>query len=657
MSGRWVAPPGWRWADWMLDHGIFSKRSACTDSSCTSCPKVGFVWAGRPPVAPDKREIGLDLADLVEVIRASSNAPKRTGRFGERASDYRTQKARGVNAIKRDAFPNLMRRRGIVGQFPNTLFTLPHDGMDLTRTLFAGSYKRGYFARPCPTTPRHGFVESRQVFSQRELEEVITQTLREDEHGEVLVMPILTGLMSAVAHNAGITWAWGHDGVTGGTNVPMVIPCPVPHEVWRDIRTQYISEGGWYDVFNQDFAEAVPYIELVEHNQEVVPVQVRAGPPQEATKNYIPKNFTVKKVLKPSLYSGDVKALLGWESKVAMALEANGGPDGLVVWSYGLPLASHWAIHAIQAEIPVITDQQGQPQIGDRFEAASAAVAPLGPEDYALMVDFIKDAQSFALGAYDAKQVILTAMASSHAISFWDNAKHLLKLRALAVEMIARFVGAAAIGEDRHFYSCGPGRPESDRPDPGDWERGRRSTGYQDALEYWKNQSEDRPTSHLPWERVFGRGQRRSELDRQSVYYRMLSPMPINERVELLKLAVKDFKRRGWGTDHVSGEGDVGCSYGGAKWAQVAQCAVDLDEATIAFTEKPTRASWSKLVSKMNMACHVAHNGGGVLTKWIKQETLNEIANAPTWGFMNYFAGMFVLNGFRHPRYTSKGEE
>lgn len=652
MSGKWLKPTGWQ-----AKVGYEDVRPGCPNEGCSVCPRAGLIWHQDLPrisglkLVCESDPVDIDLESILNLVEDGVPTPGRprgrNSRFGERASDYRTQKARGVHAIKREAFPNLAKRRGLVGAFPRALYTLPHDGMDLCKSLFASPYPTQYFARPCPTTPRHGFVESRSVYSQNELENLVARTLKEDPNGEVLVMPALSGLCSAVAHNAGITWGHGNDGVTGTGAGCAVIPVPVPVDNWKKFQgTRWTSDNpGFYDTWDQDFADQVPYVEIVENKGEAIPVQVRAGPAQEVGKNYVPYAFKVKKVLSPKMSAGSARALLEWEAKVAKAVEENKGPEGLVLYHFGLPLASHWAIHAIQANIPVITDGP-PPQVGDRIPAQSTVVQPLTPGELEKLAKYIKDAQGFALGKYDPRQVILTAMASAHALSFWSGDNHLLRYRALAVEMIARYVSAACIGEDRHFYTCGPGRPNAGCPSPEDYSN---REEYEADLVAWNDATDAPKDSNLPWEQIYGRKVREG-IERASVYFRMLAPMAYKERRNLTALARKDFRMSGWGNGEGDRRGDEACSYGGKKWGQVCDAAIALDDAAERFCALPNRTNYDKMVAKMNMACHVAHNGGGVLTKWVKQEALNEIAVVPTWGFMNYFAGVFALNGFKHVR-------
>lgn len=569
-----------------------------------------------------------------------------TGKFGERASHYRTQKARGVHGIKRESFQHLQYRYGMVGRFPPTLYTLPHDGMELCKTLFAGPYQQAYFARPCPTVPRHGFVESRIVENREDLENLIQKTLKEDENGEVLIMPVLSGIFSAVANNAGITWGHGHDGVTGGYyNVS--IPCPVPDAVWAE---KLYPGNSFYDVYQEDFSGNVPYIELVEHGGTIVPVQVRAGPPLPVSKNFVPRETVVKQYLKPSIHSQNTHALLQWEKQVKRALAENGGPEGLVVWYPNMSLSSHWAIHAIQHDIAVWAEKD-PPTVGETLPLQSEVPTPLNTADLQRLSTYITRAQEYSISDFEARDVILTAMAASHAMSFWDNSSHLLRLRACAVEFITRFVVAACIGEARHFYYTGPGqiRRFKDYHCPEEFSS---REAYREAEKDWINQR-PRNESNLPWNDVFGKHSKHG-IERSQIYEKMLTPYGLADRAKLTKLAALDFRTPGWGyVDKDSDPDDVNCSYGGPKWARVCDAVIDVIDATSHFQEKPTRGRWTKLVARVNYAAHVAHNGGGVLGKWLRNEALNCVAMRPTYGFMNYFTAHICLNSFR----SKPGEE
>ena len=127
-------------------------------------------------IAPDfeKATIIQRLSDTQLLVRmpltmSSPKVPKR----------IRTQKARGLRAI----WPlNNRLEKG---------WTTPIVISQPLTPEFPSVSMLPLMARPCPIRPRHGFVESRQVHSVEEVNQVLSETLVADPKGEVILMPFL----------------------------------------------------------------------------------------------------------------------------------------------------------------------------------------------------------------------------------------------------------------------------------------------------------------------------------------------------------------------------------------------------------------------------------------------------------------------------------
>lgn len=581
-------------------------------------------------VPPEVKTMYIDEANALQGLKTwSGGGPKK--KEGERAP-YATQKARGVNALNKEAFRPLRAEWGLMHPIPyGCVKTLPHD-IDYLREnkTFWLDYGQALFARPCPTVPRHGFVDSRQVTNFEELMQVFRETRLADPNGEVLVMPMLTGKCSGVVTNAGVTWGRGNDGVTAGHD-NIFIPCPVSPAQWAMLELDPYAGRDYETRYWEDMRDAVPYIEMVEHEGEIVPVQVRAGPPLAASRHYIPKTMTVKKILDVNVNTAGTNALLAWESQI----NAYKGFEGVLVYGEYLSLASHWAIHAIQNGIPVYTGVP-RPKIGDTLEPETSVPTPMNEENLATLAGYLKKYRKTNFKEYNHLHMLATAMATSHACAFWNGQDHLIKLRALAVELIERFVAAACIGEDRHFYGYGPGR-DSESVKEEDFD------SYEEYANYIEenNCSWHKETSNLPWKEAFGAPTDRYKVRRENVFKRVLSTKEITpkKRISYLECVLADFEMTGW--ENTADTCD--CSYGGPNWAIVTKAVIDLRRAADRFMESPTHENWGIVATRMNLAVHAAHNGGCVLTKWLRSQALNYIAEKPHFGFMNKFAADVAL--------------
>lgn len=437
------------------------------------------------------------------------------------------------------------------------------------------------FARPCPISPRHGFVDSRVVNSWQELIALYREAV-EAENGdvEVILQRRLSGLWSGVATNAGVTWGLRNDGVTGATSSIRTIPTNSRIDMWRKhYRTKSMSDEtiGITDT---------PYVELVEDAGKATVTQFRDGPEQVVGQNYIPRPVTVNSVLTPS----PKMSLLSWEALVHMPRF----DQNAVVWlPYGA-LSSHFAVHAILAGMPVLTSPQ-RPAIGAELQPEGADTPPLTQDDYVSLATRIKalrkqsyfpeDPNDQTRNGFNQRAIAATVVGTVHSQAIWGNEPHLLQLRAYAVDGLFRLIYAACLGEMRHVREAA--------------RRGRR-----------------------PQTRV-------------AIYAKNLRAIAVKEQRAKLEQALAAFQNNFLWYEN----------FGGPAWAAVAKQALLLSEQTDAFLSKPTAATWTALMEAQNHLLHTAHNNGKTLTKWLGILGLNLIGEAPTLGFMNHFAANVALEG------------
>lgn len=449
------------------------------------------------------------------------------------------------------------------------------------------------FARPCPKRPRHGFVESRKVKDLEEALRVWGAALKEDKDAELVLMPVLTGRFSGVATNAGVSWGQGNDAVTGGKDAK-TIPVPMSGNDFKANVKKFVSSN------SEEFKDLIPnhlYMELVEHKGRMRLVQLRDGPEQPTERNYIPKAITVAKILDPDT-EGD---LLDWERKVLAKANSTEDPASIVIRMPGASLASHWAVHAIQAGMTVITDGRVV-CLGDHIKPELAA--PMHPDKSSGMrwelrdrLKALAEVYTFPSDLHHQREICATAVATIHSLSTWNLAEHHLSaLAAYAVDSLVRLGLAACAGEMRH----------RDR--------------------YWADYEVNRGAEGDPgW--VFNFPYTVQSIPylanaRDVIYREFLGPMNHLKRAELLDQMVVDFDKGFWPN-----------SYGGPAWGQVAEATARLARAVDAFQTKDGR--WAEVVMAANNLIHTSHNSDLCLTKWCD---IDAIAQCPTRGFMNCFA-------------------
>ena len=260
-----------------------------------------------------------------------------------------TQKAKGIQALAKetDTWGSIRYR---VPSF--SLYTAA-DVKDKADRLV------GRFVRPCPMTPRHGFVDSRVVNNTDEATAIINETLAADTQAEFIVMDCIKATHSAVWTPGMIVLGPGNDGATAGHGS---FTLPV---------------GGNYAGSERLLAGACvkqsPYVEMLWSEAGFSVVQLRDGPAVPQQVDYIAEQMVVTNVIEAQ---GD---LLAWETLM------KNQPAGTVVYHPGGSLASHYAVHAMLNRIPVLVSSK--PAVGDILVPISGDAA-LTPNVAALRAGF-----------------------------------------------------------------------------------------------------------------------------------------------------------------------------------------------------------------------------------------------------------------------------
>jgi hypothetical protein len=203
------------------------------------------------------------------------------------------------------------------------------------------------FARPCPTKPRHGFLESVKVDSKAELVQLLKKAQELDADAELMLQPF-RGTMkgSFILTPTTLTLGPGHDGATSGRDTVTLRLAPGTHLV-----NDYTCKIAGID------AGEAGYIEGVGVDSPTL-VQLRGGPQLAGTVDYIPpKGVTVKHI--HQVKSTD--DLLAWEEEVTKLA------PGTVVWHPGGSVACHFGVHCVINEVAYVTSSK--PEIGQRLVA------------------------------------------------------------------------------------------------------------------------------------------------------------------------------------------------------------------------------------------------------------------------------------------------
>lgn len=321
----------------------------------------------------------------------------------------RTQKARGVKALGLTA-------------------TIVQSEQDVERALshiLPYAYGSGIFARPCPKTPRPGFVESRPVSNASDLLKVWCETQAADEEGEVLLMAKIPALFNACISPGLLTVGPGNDGATAGKDARTF---PILNKVPQGMRALAIKSGV---PKGQE-----PHVEVVYSHQgdEGTMVQVRSGPPMPAGASgtrWVPEKVTVSRVISPT------DDLLAWEQLCKRAT------PGTVAYCPGASLGSHSGLHCIANNIPFLTEEA--PEVGQVLEPTPAMEAP----DITEMRRGIGAAirQPLNHGAEARASIHAILYATHHAPALTGSAAFWLGYGAM---LMYRYGLSAAMGEWRH---------------------------------------------------------------------------------------------------------------------------------------------------------------------------------------------------------------
>lgn len=327
----------------------------------------------------------------------------------------RTQKARGIKSLKNKGFVtpeyNLLPIEEVTG--------------DKVKGLV------GRFVRPCPVTPRHGFVDSRPINNTEDAMALLKATREADPSAEILTMPFIKAVYSGIWTTGSLTIGPGNDGATSGHGSVRIPVQGRPHNKrWAQaLRDAGITEQPYLELlWEANHQKATDLYGRPEKQPfKTLYVQLRNGPSLPSSVDFIPAVMKVKRIIAAS---GD---LLEWESKIKDLA------PGTVVYHPGGSLASHYAVHAVLNKVPILVSRK--PKVGETLEPCSEVLEP--------NLNHIK--AGFVLGcrldcSYTAACRIM--LAGCHSTSLWLGKFDVLL--GLAMGCAYRLIIAAGLGEARH---------------------------------------------------------------------------------------------------------------------------------------------------------------------------------------------------------------
>lgn len=301
------------------------------------------------------------------------------------------------------------------------------------------------FARPCPKSPKHGFVDSRVIHSRKELRALWKEVKKYDKAGEIILGPYFDKVKyNAIYVSSGtLSIGKGHDGATGGKKS---ISFPVAPDAFN--KTSYSKSG--IKAKDSIYLEAIlsPAASYSNWNPRWNLVQARGGPAiNSAMADYVPKRTVVTKVIKPH------DDLIKWEKDVQSFAK------GTVVYGAGHSLASHAAVHCILHKVPFITTEK--PKVGSILQPTENRKRKV----ILKRSDFRRGVQA---GINYCKTATVSEMRSMfvftlsvlHNWAYLKRSEHAAWLLGSAMAFFSKMCTALALGESRH---CGNSTLSSDR--------------------------------------------------------------------------------------------------------------------------------------------------------------------------------------------------
>lgn len=294
------------------------------------------------------------------------------------------------------------------------------------------SLKVPLFARPCPLTPRHGFVDSRVVNNIDQLENLLKEVKLADPKGELLLMPFIKADYNAVLCSSGyLSVGPGHDGATAGNDSVSfpVAPVKIHHSVRMKSGLSTKSTVFIEAVFKKRRTRT-PDDYHVGQPKTFYITQLRGGPKVNALNDFIPDRIDVKKIVTPH------NDLLKWESDVKKFV------PGTIVYGKGHTLASHAAIHCIINKIPFITSFE--PHVGESIYPTPTTQVKFNKEM------FMTGVTAGCYSKLSKRKMLHFSATVLHNWAYLSTSEHSSWLLGMTAVYLSKILCALSYGEYRH---------------------------------------------------------------------------------------------------------------------------------------------------------------------------------------------------------------
>ena len=541
-----------------------------------------------------------------------------------------TQKARGLYALIKD---NTFYDQGVISAQAEHLLLISKTfpiwmcNSDITLISWLGRYTayRGkmpynpsglWMARPCPSKPRHGFVESRVITTPHDLLVVIRETRQADPRGEVIITPFIEAQVSGVVTNSNVSVGGSHNGATSG-NGSVSIPCLSHIE-------QYLGRSGPLECYTKQSCYTksvsrtryiglsktrVPYVEMV--NGKLV--QVRYGPQTSpGLTRWSPHyEILVTHTWEPS--QAVMNDFLVFEEQLKEKYEKYS--NCILILRHGT-LACHAAVQAIAIGMSVIAEKEVSIAIHEIVIFPKTSTTATNPEEmrreitHGLTIARTTIPDSSDL--HETGQHVMWAVAVIQGMASLELTPNVLKHIAAAGHIITAYGLAACVGEHRHFYAKGPGKQGKTLLGPSGSHLQFVDYDVHDASEFSRSERFVQAL-HLP-------------LDIQrGAHFHVIG---------LIQVITHDFGVAGWSN-----------GYGGLKWAE---CSAALGELACAYFALQSHMRRSvaftlpastdinaletlckRIIGTANKFITLSHNGGKCLTKFVTSTDLLQAGIVP----------------------------
>jgi len=455
----------------------------------------------------------------------------------------------------------------------NTLLIRELDKIDISNAteLFEETYleKGPQFIRPCPRTPKHGFVESRIFDSPQTLVDAARETFEADSLGEILIQEYIPAEYSAVINPNCMTIGRGTDGVTSGKEDTVTFSTFAPREApWSCQSFRKLSRQN---------AVACEVLWMKERGKWAV-VQMREISPKIGTARtrYIPRDFQVERVI----YAAHINPNCLMDrifSKVSPR-------EAMTTFFTVNTMQSHNAMQLIEHGYAV-GERSPSVHVGDKVKKTSDEILPFMTkdlEDLALLLRgyLTKSISTLALSRnMEGGRKLLSSWASQTA----KNSLYLdlalegdrITLSLGLVSMLYMSILACA-GEARHFFLKGTG---------GMTYNGLLHPIFASCVT--ASSSPPMATYKRKW------------VYESLTHYKLPKLLAVASRV--LPMLDASWHR----------------GYGGEAWSRILRTNLGMYEGIRQFIEAPTRKTLKSLLVNYNEASYLTHNGGaGALSKF-----------------------------------------